>query len=854
MQPLLPLRSLVARTAPSAPLGLLALVLLGGCQTELRSAPVIDRDGDQWVAGVDCDDNDALSYPFAEETCDGKDNDCDGEADEDSATGTAFFYADADADGFGSPNYTVQACTAPAGYVDNTDDCDDLDAMIRPGAIEICDEIDNDCDAEIDEAGASDPEVWYEDDDNDGYGNPTSFVTGCLPPEGYVGDNTDCDDDKRYINPGAPELCDDNDEDEDCDGTTDDEDDDVTGLITWYPDVDRDNYGVTGASVQGCEQPPAYARSSDDCDDTQRTVNPGARELCGDLIDNDCDGLLDGADDAAPIPWYADVDGDTWGDPAAFVATVCDNPGGASTEPLDCDDTNPDIYPGAVDAWYDGIDSDCGGEDDLDADFDGFAGLDGGGLDCDDADPRINPGASEICGDGADNDCDGIIDACDVVAVIIGANLGDTFGASVASAGDLNGDLIDDLVVGADHEDSTAAGAGAAFVFYGPVAGELSSDDADAMVYGELIGDHLGGVVAGPGDVTGDGYDDLVVSAFDADRVVSGGGTVYVFAGPLDGEIDLSDAVGTFDGEAINDQAGWALAGGGDVNGDEIVDLITSSYQNDENGAQAGAVYLFLAPTTGVFRMWSADARILGEQAGDQAGYAVAGGADVNGDGLDDLLIGAPNEHSSGVYTGAAYLIHGLPRGTFGLDDADARLKGVNSGDLTGFAAALGDLDGDGYGDMLIGAPEADLGGNTSGAAYVVYGPLGGNRNLGAADVILVGEDNDDYAGSALQIVPDMDEDGLPDVAIGARRGDDGGSNAGAAYLLFGALAGTIDLRAADAKVIGDDAEAWTGAALGGGDVTGDTIGDLLIGAPYQDANGNKDAGQVTIVGGGGWR
>ena len=132
MQPLLPLRSIAARTASSAPLGLLALVLLGGCQTELRSTPVIDRDGDQWVAGVDCDDNDALSFPFAEETCDGKDNDCDGEADEDSATGTAFFYADADADGFGSPNYTVQACVAPARFVHNTQASADLDATTPP--------------------------------------------------------------------------------------------------------------------------------------------------------------------------------------------------------------------------------------------------------------------------------------------------------------------------------------------------------------------------------------------------------------------------------------------------------------------------------------------------------------------------------------------------------------------------------------------------------------------------------------------------------------------------------------------------------------------------------------------------
>ena len=176
----------------------------------------IDSDGDGYTVGQgDCDDSDAAIYPGAPEICDGIDNDCDGEVDEGVTTP---YYEDADGDGYGlSTVGPVMTCSPPAGYVSNNLDCDDSDAAIYPGAPEICDGIDNDCDGEVDE-GVTTP--YYEDADGDGYGLSTvGPVMTCSPPAGYVSNNLDCDDSDAAIYPGATEIEDGI--DNDCDGDID---------------------------------------------------------------------------------------------------------------------------------------------------------------------------------------------------------------------------------------------------------------------------------------------------------------------------------------------------------------------------------------------------------------------------------------------------------------------------------------------------------------------------------------------------------------------------------------------------------------------------------------------------------
>jgi len=234
---------------------------------------------------TDCDDTSADLHPGATETCDGIDNDCDGWADDadPDVSGTSIWYADADGDGHGGSQFQVQACSAPAGYVASSDDCDDLNGSSYPGASEICDGADNDCDLAIDEGVFL---TWYEDGDNDGYGNGAVSSEACEVPSGYVANALDCDDFSAATNPAAYEVCDS--ADNDCDGSVDE---DAINATTWYVDTDADGYGDAASSVDACSQPTGHVDNGDDCLDSNGAV-PGTQEVC-DGLDNDCNGTAD---------------------------------------------------------------------------------------------------------------------------------------------------------------------------------------------------------------------------------------------------------------------------------------------------------------------------------------------------------------------------------------------------------------------------------------------------------------------------------------------------------------------------------------------------------------------------------
>ena len=359
----------------------------------------------------DCNDGDPSIFPDAEEVCDGVDNDCDMVID-DGVLST--FFIDYDHDGYGSTAYTEEACEAPDGYVVDSTDCVDTDDGVNPGVVEFCDGIDNDCDEEIDEGVMS---TFYVDADEDGYGDPLVAELGCEPPDGFVGDSSDCNDDDPSAYFGALEVCDG--VDNNCDGSTDE-------LVTtaFHRDEDEDGHGDPDTVIHGCVAPDGYVTDDTDCDDTVDTIFVGAPELC-DGLDNDCDVAID---EGVMSLYYIDYDSDGYGSDA-YTTEACAPPSGFVDDMTDCDDFDGAISPGAVEVC-DGEDNNCdGGIDDgvgttfySDLDGDGFGNplasvetctpgpwMVEDGTDCDDTSSDIHPGAIEVC-DDEDNNCDGTID------------------------------------------------------------------------------------------------------------------------------------------------------------------------------------------------------------------------------------------------------------------------------------------------------------------------------------------------------------------------------------------------------------------------------------------------------------
>ena len=393
-----------------------------------------DADGDQIAAADgDCNDLDPTIHPYATETCNGLDDDCDGEIDDVINTD---LNEDADGDGFGAPYTFYTGCeTAPAGYVSNHDDCDDTEPTTNPAAEELCDGIDNNCNGAVDD-GLSDMDYDGTPDcrDDDVDGDQITAADG------------DCDDSDPTIHPYASETC--NCIDDNCDGVVDD-----AFQPDWHPDNDGDGYGNPSLAYIGCDlPPPGYVKNGDDCWDGSADFRPGAEEIC-DGYDNDCDGVVDdlpgghggtspctdddgdGASeqegdcddrdpalnlDDADLDGYTSCDGDCDDQDASLNLDDRDEDGFTNCDG-DCDDQDASTHPGAPERC-DGIDNNCDGSiaeesgdvdadglancDDPDADGDQIAAADG---DCNDLDAAIHPFATEIC-DGRDNDCDGIAD------------------------------------------------------------------------------------------------------------------------------------------------------------------------------------------------------------------------------------------------------------------------------------------------------------------------------------------------------------------------------------------------------------------------------------------------------------
>ena len=313
-----------------------------------------DNDEDGYYHNEDCNDEDAAINPGAVEICDNIDNDCNGFVDDDIDVFT--YYLDSDGDGYGDANASIDTCATSAieGYVNNDLDCDDGVEALNPDAVEICDGIDNDCNGFVDDE--IDVFTYYLDSDGDGYGDANVTVDTCATSaiEGYVDNDLDCDDGVEALNPDAVEICDGI--DNDCNGFVDDDID----VFTYYLDSDGDGFGDANFTVDTCATSAieGYVDNDLDCDDGVEALNPDAVEIC-DGIDNNCDGFVD--EGLEVITYFEDSDNDGYGNLAATLDTCLTSiPEGFTDNDLDCDDSNPDINPEAMEV-LDSLDNDCNG-------------------------------------------------------------------------------------------------------------------------------------------------------------------------------------------------------------------------------------------------------------------------------------------------------------------------------------------------------------------------------------------------------------------------------------------------------------------------------------------------------------
>jgi hypothetical protein len=484
---------------------------------------------------------------------------------------------------------------------------------------------------------------------------------------------------------------------------------------------------------------------------------------------------------------------------------------------------------------------------------------------------------------------------------INGVDVSDQSGVSVSSAGDVNGDGFDDIIVGAYLADPNGtSAAGTSYVIYGGATGAnvaLSAIEAGSTagfaINGVDVSDLSGRSVSSAGDVNGDGFDDIIVGAFFADpNGTSDAGTSYVIYGGATGaNLELSAIeAGSTAGFAINgvdvlDRSGVSVSSAGDVNGDGFDDIIVGAHLADPNGTSAaGTSYVIYGGATGANVALSdieagstAGFAINGVDVSDSSGISVSSAGDVNGDGFDDIIVGAyladPNGTSN---AGTSYVIYG------GATGANVALSAIEAGSTAGFAingvdmsdfsgrsvSSAGDVNGDGFDDIIVGAYRADPNGTSyAGTSYVIYGgATGANLELSAieagstAGFAINGVDLSDRSGRSVSSAGDVNGDGFDDIIVGAYGADPNGTSAaGTSYVIYGSATGAnlelSDIEAgstAGFAINGVDVSDFSGFSVSSaGDVNGDGFDDIIVGARLADPNGTSDAGTSYVIYGG---
>ena len=557
-----------------------------------------------------------------------------------------------------------------------------------------------------------------------------------------------------------------------------------------------------------------YRTTDGDCDDQNPDIHPSAEEACDSPIDQNCDGI---------IP--SDIDNDGF---------LCD----------DCNNNDPQVYPGAPE-FCDGVDQDCNGRSDndpVDAPF-WYPDQDGDGYgdplfereacnapaddyvnngdDCNDRTANAAPGLPEVCGDGLDTNCDGLPGDCTVqgelsrMARLTGDVQGGLLGIGVANLGDLSGDGLNEVAVTIPYAPDVSS-ATVLYILQGPYSGENPAHLSDR---GRFTGDRpfLPYDVANTGDHTGDGINDILVS--DGDFATEGGGAYLLdgswnFVGALE-DLTLAHVPGIGPESAV----GWQIFGEFDMDGDNQSDVAVNTY------AITGQLQVYEGPLSGELD-YHQDALLsltgVGEEDffGDQAVFA-----DVDGNGLLDVVTSATNHIANNSIEGRVYLFRDVVGGSVTADEADTTWYG-DGNSRVGLTLDIGeDASGDGYPDMWVGAYDQLAGPNTTSLRRMsMDSPAGLVSDYSPVTITT-------FQYPSL-VVADLNLDGTDDLVI--RDGETTGSTGGMIHVFFGPMGGTYSASAADAWFAGETDLSGSAIAFAG-DTDGDNSMEVAVGVPDAD-------------------
>jgi hypothetical protein len=413
---------------------------------------------------------------------------------------------------------------------------------------------------------------------------------------------------------------------------------------------------------------------------------------------------------------------------------------------------------------------------------------------------------------------------------------GASFGTSVSTAGDVNGDGFADVVVGAPGYDNVEAAEGRAYVYHGSAAG--LSATAGWTAESNQAGAWFGDSVSTAGDVNGDGYADVIVSAPRYENGEAYEGQAYVYHGSATG---LSISAGwTAEGGQTDARFGCSVSSAGDVNGDGYSDIIIGAILYDNGHSDEGKAFVYHGSAGGpsISPTWTAE----GNQTDAWFGWSVSSAGDVNGDGYSDVIIGAKHYENGEAGEGGAFAFHGSAIGLLAVPAWTA--EGNQSDAFFGEAlSTAGDVNGDGYADVIVGAHYYDNGETEEGRAYVYHGSPNGLTTTAAWTA--ESDQADAWFGQDVSTAGDVNGDGYADVIIGAPLYDNAPSEWGRAAVYHGSPTGlsTVPNWTAANDYVG----AWFGYSVStAGDVNGDGYADVIVGADH-DENDQTDEGMVYV-------